>query len=76
MSDTPRTDEAESTYLKTPHYHVVGSVFARQLERELAEAKRVLRGILDNDGWDRPKRPLTLAVYRDEAKAILGKGNG
>lgn len=31
----------------------------------------VLRGILDNDGWEGPKRLLTLAEYRDEAKRIL-----
>ena len=71
MSDTPRTDAAESTYLKTPHYHVVGSVFARQLERELAEAKRALRGILDNDGSSRVYSALALADFRDEAKRIL-----
>jgi hypothetical protein len=37
MSDTPRTD-AELMESKHGTYHVVPALFARQLERELAEA--------------------------------------
>lgn len=39
MSDTPRTDRQEKQYgLGLPFSSIVGSAFARQLERELQEA--------------------------------------
>jgi len=41
MSDTPRTDRQEKQYgLGLPFSSIVGSAFARQLERELAEARK------------------------------------
>lgn len=45
MSDTPRTDRQEKQYgLGLPFSSIVGSAFARQLERELnAEQSRVSR---------------------------------
>jgi hypothetical protein len=51
MSDTPRTDVAEHNMgsIVEPHY-VVDIAFARQLERELAEAKEQLR-LCNVDQW-------------------------
>ena len=38
MSDTPRTDSSELPHALDDHHFVVGSFFARQLERELNAA--------------------------------------
>lgn len=38
MSDTPRTDKEELPHALDDHHFVVGSFFARQLERELNTA--------------------------------------
>lgn len=40
MSDTPRTDSSELPHALDDHHFVVGSFFARQLERELNAASK------------------------------------
>ena len=57
MSDTPRTDEFWRTY-RVPYTHGA-EAFARQLERELAEARRQRDKLADAaqavvDRWDAP----------------------
>jgi hypothetical protein len=59
MSDTPRTDAEELPHSLDDHHFVVGSFFARKLERELNEAN------------DRIKR-LEEALYKIEFYAATG----
>lgn len=72
MSDTPRTDAAWKTWIATGCAQRLLEE-SKKLERELAEAKRIMRGILDNDGSGRIYNALALAEYRDEAKRIFEK---
>jgi predicted transcriptional regulator len=80
MSDTPRTDE--QIWSVTTHITVVYSDFARQLERELAEAKQEIerldtRGIHScHDNCQRPNCVLrrglkAVTEQRDKAVAEL-----
>lgn len=43
MTDTPRTDSSELPHALDDHHFVVGSFFARQLERELNAANESFR---------------------------------
>ena len=43
MSDTPRTDAEELPHSLDDHHFVVGSFFARKLERELNAANEMLK---------------------------------
>ena len=43
MSDTPRTDSSELPHALDDHHFVVGSFFARQLERELNAANERIK---------------------------------
>jgi hypothetical protein len=43
VSDTPRTDSSELPHALDDHHFVVGSFFARQLERELNAANAKIK---------------------------------
>ena len=47
MSDTPRTDSSELPHALDDHHFVVGSFFARQLERELNAANDRIKRLED-----------------------------
>lgn len=76
MSDTPRTDAAEIDYADKHYWLGAVSVsFARQLERELAEARdkiknlhRLLENILkpDSDGQDYKEARKYLAAVKGD----------
>lgn len=51
MSDTPRTDAEELPHALDDHHFVVGSFFARQLERELNAAQDRIKRL--EQGGDR-----------------------
>ena len=46
MSDTPRTDAEELPHALDDHHFVVGSFFARQLERELTAANERIKRLV------------------------------
>jgi archaellum component FlaC len=78
MSNTPRTDE--QIWSVTTHITVVNSDFARQLERELAEAKQEIER-LDTRGihscHDKCQRPMcVLRRENAELRAMLTSRNG
>jgi hypothetical protein len=56
MSETPRTDEHLRMKAENGHVAIVGREFARQLERELADAIAKLRKLEEKMRKKRKKR--------------------
>jgi hypothetical protein len=51
MSDTPRTDAEELPHSLDDHHFVVGSFFARKLERELNAANDRIKRLEEAHSW-------------------------